>query len=79
MSAAVEKTWLLLVGDGGVAVDQLGAHAAHGLDAQRQRGDVQQQQALHVAAEHAALDGSAHGDALIGVDALEGLLAGDAS
>ena len=44
----------LLGGDGGVAVDELGEHAAHGLDAQGQGGDVQQQQALDVAAEHAA-------------------------
>ena len=69
----------LLGGDGGVALDELGEHAAHGLDAQGQGGDVQQQQALHVAGQHAALEGSAHGHALIGVDALEAFLAGDAS
>jgi hypothetical protein len=49
----------LLGRDGGVAVDELGEHAAQGLDAQGQRGDVQQQQALDVAAQHAALDGRA--------------------
>src|SRR5699024_10416738 len=38
----------LVGGDGGVALDDLGAHAAQGLDAQAQRGDVQQQQALDV-------------------------------
>ena len=69
----------LLDGDGGVALDELGEYAAHGLNAQGQGGDVQQQQALDVAAEHAALDGRAHGHALVGVDALEGLLAGEAS
>ena len=63
----------LVGGDGGVALDDLGAHAAQGLDAQAQRGDVQQQQALDVALQHAALDGGADGHALIGVDALEGL------
>jgi len=68
----------LLDGDGGVALDQLGEHAAHGLNAQGQGGDVQQQQALDVAAQHAALNGGAHGHALVGVDALEALLAGDA-
>ena len=62
-------------GDGGVALDELGAHAAQGLDAQRQRGHVQQQDALHVAAQNAALDGSADGHTLIGVDALEAFLA----
>ncbi len=63
----------LLGGDGGVAVDELGAHAAQGLNAQGQRGDIQQQQALDVALQNAALDGSADSHALIGVDALEGL------
>ncbi len=63
----------LLGGDGGVALDDLGAYAAQGLDAQAQRGDVQKQHALDVAAQHAALDGSADGHALVRVDALEGL------
>ena len=63
----------LLGGDGGVAVDDLGADTAQRLNAQRQRGHVQQQQALHVTLQHAALNGSAHGHALIGVDALERL------
>ena len=67
----------LLHRDGGVAVDQLGAHAAHGLNTQRQGGDVQQQQALHVAGEHAALQGCTHSHAFIGVDALEAFLAGE--
>ena len=67
----------LLHGDGGVPVDQLGEHAAHGLNAQRQGGDVQQQQTLHVAGEDAALESRADGHALVGVDALEALLAGE--
>ena len=67
----------LLHRNGGVAVNELGAHTAHGLNAQRQGGDVQQQQALHVAGEHAALKGRAHSHALVGVDALEALLAGE--
>ena len=41
--------------DGGVALDQAGAHAAHGLDAQGQGGHVQQQQTLDVAGQHAGL------------------------
>ena len=77
MSAAVEKILALLHGDGGVALDQAGAHAAHGLDAQGQGGHVQQQQTLDVAGQHAGLQGRAHGHALIGVDALEGLVAGE--
>ena len=67
----------LLYRDGGVALDQTGAHAAHGLNAQGQGGDIQQQQALDIAGEHAGLKGGAHGHALIGVDALEGLAAGE--
>ena len=67
----------LLGRDRGVALDQLGHHAALGLDAERQRGDVEQQHVLDVAAQHAGLDGGADGDDLVGVDALVGLLAGE--
>ena len=41
-------------------------------------GHVQQHDVFHVAAEHAGLNGRADGHALIRVDALVGLLAGDA-
>jgi hypothetical protein len=46
----------LLGGDHRVARDQLGHHAADGLDAQRQRGDVEQQDVLHLVAALAAQD-----------------------
>ena len=59
----------LLGGDGGVAVNNLGADAAQSLNAQAQRGNVEQQQTLDVALQNAALDGSADSNALIGVDA----------
>ena len=62
----------LLGGDGGVGVDELGHHAAEGLDTQRQRCHVEQQHVLHLAGEHTALDGGADGDHLVGVDALAG-------
>ena len=65
----------LLGGDGGVAVNDLGADAAQSLNAQAQRGNVEQQQTLDVALQNAALDGSADSNALIGVDALERLAA----
>ena len=65
----------LLGGDGGVAVDDLGADTAQRLDAEAQRGDIQQQQALDIALQNAALNGSADSNALIGVDALERLAA----
>ena len=75
LSAAVEKTWLLLRRDGGVLLDQLGEHAAQRLDAERERGHVEQEHVLHLALQHAALDGRADGDHLVGVDALVRLLA----
>ena len=43
----------------------------------RQRGDVEQQDVLDVAAQHAGLDGRADGDDLVGVDRLVRLLAGE--
>ena len=63
--------------DGGVALDQLRHHAALGLDAEGQRGDVEQQHVLDLAAQHAALDGGADGDDLVRVDAAVRLLADD--
>ena len=65
-------------GDGGVAVDHLRHDAAHGLHAQGQGRDVQQQDALDVAGEHAALDGSAHSNDLVRVHGHVRLLAGHA-
>ena len=67
----------LLSGDCGVALNQFGEHAAHCLDAQTQGGNVQQQQALYIAAKDTALNGSAYGHAFIGVDAFESILSGD--
>ena len=63
----------LVGGDGGVALDDLGADAAQSLDAEAQRSDIQQQQTLDVALQDAALNGSTDSHALIGVDALERL------
>ena len=63
------KGLALLGGDCGVPVDEAGEHAAQGLDAERQRRDVQQQHVLYVARQHRTLDGGADGDHLVGVDA----------
>ena len=65
----------LLYRDGGVAVDDAVEYAAERLDTERQRSNVEQQQILDLAAENACLNSRADGYALIGVDALEGLLA----
>ena len=61
-----------------IAVNDARKHVAHRLDAQRQRRHIQQEQALDVAAQHAALKRRADGDALVGIDPLERLLAGKA-
>ena len=59
-----------------VALDQLRHHAALGLDAEGQRGDVEQQHVLDVAGQHAGLDRGADRDDLVRVDALVRVLAG---
>jgi len=69
---------LPLGGDRRVAFDQGRHHVAERLDAQRQRRHVQQQYVLHVAGQHAALDGCADGHHLVGVDPLVRVLAEDA-
>ena len=70
------RSRLLARRDGGVALDQRGHHAAQGLEAQRQRGDVEQQHVLDLAGQHAGLDRGADGHHLVRVDALVRLLAG---
>ena len=44
------------------------------LVAEFKKGNVQQQDVLHIAGQHAALNGSANSNALIGVDALEAIV-----
>ena len=75
LSSAVVKTSDALGRDGRVALDELGHDAALGLDAEAQRGDVDEQHVLALALEDAGLQGGADGDDLVGVDALVGLLA----
>ncbi len=65
----------LLGRDGGVALDQRGEHTAQGLDAQGQRGHVQQQHVLDVALQNASLNGSAQSHDFIRVHTLVRLLA----
>ena len=60
----------LLSGDGGVPVDELGEDATEGLDAEGQRGHVEEEDVGDVTGQDAALDGSAHGDGLVGVHSL---------
>ena len=61
--------------DRGVLLDHLGHDVTHGLDAQRKRGNVQQQHVLAITREHLALDGCAHGHGFVGVYVLARLLA----
>ena len=68
---------LPLGGNGGVAFDQPGHHAAQGFDAQRQRSDVEQQHVLHFAGQHATLNRGADGHDFVRIDPLVRLLAKD--
>jgi len=61
--------------NGRVPLNELGEHAAQRLDAQRQRRDVEQQDVLDFAAQHAALHRGTHRDDFIGVHALVRLFA----
>ena len=61
--------------NGGVAFDELGHHATLGFDAEGQRGDVEQQHVLDLAAQHTGLQGSTYCHHLVGVHALVGLAA----
>ena len=58
-------------GKGRVALNDPCAYAAKRLNAKRQRGHVQKEKALDASREHAPLQACAHGDALVGVDALK--------
>ena len=60
-----------------VALDQLGHHATLGLDTEREWCDVEQEDVLDVAAQHAGLDGGADCDDLIRVDTAMRILVGD--
>ena len=68
LSIVVEKTSVARAGSDGVARDEAREHAARGLDAERQRRDVEQQHFLHLAGEHAGLDRGADRDDLVGID-----------
>ena len=65
----------LLCRDSSVSVNDLCHDAAHCLNAQRQRSNIKEEKTLNLAAENACLDSSADSYALVGVDALERLLA----
>src|SRR5690606_37824418 len=62
--------------NGRVALDELGHHAALGLDTEAQRGDIDEQHVLALTLEDTSLQGGADGDDLVGVDTLVGVLAG---
>ena len=56
-----------LGGNRGVALDQGCHHPTHGLDAQGERGHVQQQHIAHITGQHAGLDGGTDGHCLVGI------------
>jgi hypothetical protein len=61
--------------DGRVALDNLVEEAAARLKSQREREHVEQDDVFHVARQHAALDGRAHRDHLVGVNFSRGVFA----
>mmetsp|Transcript_31788 Transcript_31788/g.90288 ORF Transcript_31788/g.90288 Transcript_31788/m.90288 type:complete len:156 (+) Transcript_31788:816-1283(+) len=67
----------LLRWDGCVPVNEAGEDTSHGLNAEAQRGHIEQQDVLHVTAQHSALDRGTHGNHLIGVDTPVGILVED--
>ena len=77
LSSAVVKISERLVGIVVLRSISVGHHAALGLDAEGERGDVEEQHVLDLALEDAGLQGGADGDDLVGVDALVGLLAAE--
>ena len=64
-------------GEGGVAHDELGHHAAEGLETEGERGDIEKDDVGHLAAEDTRLDSRAERDNLVGVDGHVGLLTGE--
>ena len=64
-----------LRGDGGVALYELRHHSAFRLNAEREGRDIQQQHILHIAAQHARLDGRADRHYLVGIHAFVRLAA----
>ena len=62
--------------DGGVALDELGVDLSLGHDPERERGDVEEQDVLDLALEHAGLDGGSDRHHLVGVDSAVGVLSG---
>ncbi len=65
----------LLRRDRRVALDEFRHHAPERLDAEGERGHVEEEDVLHLSLQHAALDRRADRDALVGVDVLVRLLA----
>ena len=68
----------LLGGDRRISLDQSGCDTAHGLDGQRQRGNIQKQDlaCARIACQLTALNSRADGHALIRVQRLAGLMTG---
>src|SRR5581483_11825117 len=64
-----------LGGNRRVLLDQLRHHTAEGFDTQRQRSDVEQQNVLYFAREHASLNCRTDRDSFIRIDVLTRLLA----
>ena len=74
----VGREHLRLLGrNGGVTSDHGRGNIARGHDAEGERGDVEQENVFNVTLEHAALNGCADGDHLVGIHALVSGFAGE--
>jgi hypothetical protein len=60
-------------GDGGVAFDEFGCDTAQGLYAQRERGDIEQDNIFCLTGQHSTLDSCTESNAFIGVDTFVGI------
>ena len=65
----------LFGGDGGVSWNELGHDPSERFNTQRKRRNIEQQDVLDVALQHATLNGGSHGDDFIGVHSAGRLLA----
>jgi hypothetical protein len=62
------KTWVAEAGQRSVSFDDSGENSSHGLNAQRQRGHIDQDDILDISLQNTSLDGGSHGNCLVRVD-----------
>mmetsp|Transcript_113992 Transcript_113992/g.157989 ORF Transcript_113992/g.157989 Transcript_113992/m.157989 type:complete len:497 (+) Transcript_113992:667-2157(+) len=68
----------LLGRDGSVSVNKSSENTTHGLDTQRKRSNIEQENILDITSEYGTLNGSTNGNSLIGINTSVRLLAEEA-